>query len=321
MEGRKVMKKKFYGSPLLTDADREKYKVAIRRGYCESFGTSEWNHSFVGQFLKKNPKRVKILDIMSAMLGHHPSWSDLNDDFLKDLREVLARGMCASSLRTTLAIIKAVINDNKHIKIDAIQADRILTSKKESSQAVYLTEDEIEKINQYKPSNWMEEYVKRIFLIGCYTLARHSDCVRLTEANVDVKRNIISYVSQKTKDNTIVPLHKNVMKYLQDHTVEDITDDEFNRTIREICMKCNIDERVTIFRRGAEESGPKWRFVSSHTARRSAATNLYLRNADILQISRMMGHSSVKVTQSYIVGYRELDSRALGYFGYGEEEK
>lgn len=314
------MKRKYYGSPLITDDDREKYKVAIRRGYCESFGTSEWNHSFVGQFLKKNPKRVKVLDIMSAMLGHHPSWNDMNDEFLKDLRERLAKGMCASSLRTTLAIIKAVINDNRHIKIEAIQANRILSSKKEPSQAVYLTEEEIERINQYVPENDIERYVKRIFLIGCYTLARHSDCVRLTEANVDVKRNTISYVSQKTKDNTIVPLHKNVMKYLQDNTTENITDDEFNKTLREICMKCGIIKKVTIFRRGGEERGPKWRFVSSHTARRSAATNLYLRNADILQISRMMGHSSVKVTQSYIVGYRELDSKALGYFGYGEEE-
>lgn len=309
------MKKKFYGSQLISGSERVTYKVAIRRGYCENFGTDEWKYSFVGQFLRKYPNRCKILDIMSDMLGHHPNWEDLTDKYLRDLKERFASNMCASTLRTTLAMIKSVINDNKSsVDIPVRESDRILRSKKQDSQAVYLTEEEIERINQYVPENDIERYVKKIFLIGCYTLARHSDCVKMTLGNVYIKNRYITYVSQKTKHNHVIPLHKNLEKYLSDDISLDIHDNVFNDTIRDICRKCGIDEMITIFRRGKESTLPKWKFISSHTARRSAATNLYLRNVEILQLSKMMGHSSVAVTQKYIVGYKELDDTTLGYF-------
>ncbi|UVV52623.1 hypothetical protein NXY15_24270 [Bacteroides thetaiotaomicron] len=58
---------------------------------------------------------------------------------------------------------------------------------------------------------------------------------------------------------------------------EEVSDPTFNNNIRNICRKAGITEAVKVFKAGKEVEGEKWEFVSSHTARRSFATNLYLR--------------------------------------------
>lgn len=79
------------------------------------------------------------------------------------------------------------------------------------------------------------------------------------------------YVSQKTHIMPSAPLS---------HMVERLLDEnELDLTKKEV----------------------SWKFISSHTARRSFATNLYLRGGDLYMISKLMGHSSVTMTEGYIV--------------------
>lgn len=96
---------------------------------------------------------------------------------------------------------------------------------------------------------------------------------------------------------------------------EEVTDPTFNNNIRNICRKAGITEAVKVFKAGKEVEGEKWEFVSSHTARRSFATNLYLRGADLYSISQMMGHASVEMTQNYLCcGLREQSAQVMEYF-------
>lgn len=96
---------------------------------------------------------------------------------------------------------------------------------------------------------------------------------------------------------------------------EEVSDPTFNNNIRNICRKTGITEAVKIFKAGKEVEGEKWEFVSSHTARRSFATNLYLRGADLYSISQMMGHASVEMTQNYLCcGLREQSAQVMEYF-------
>ena len=69
----------------------------------------------------------------------------------------------------------------------------------------------------------------------------------------------------------------------------------------------------------------KYRFVSSHTGRRSFATNLSKKGVPLEQIAVMMGHTSngmpnIQMTQRYIVGKTEIDSNTLRLFGVYEED-
>lgn len=111
-----------------------------------------------------------------------------------------------------------------------------------------------------------------------------------------------------------MPLKPIVKELLTNLPKEEVSDPTFNNNIRNICRKAGITEAVKVFKAGKEVEGEKWEFVSSHTARRSFATNLYLRGADLYSISQMMGHASVEMTQNYLCcGLREQSAQVMEY--------
>ena len=80
-----------------------------------------------------------------------------------------------------------------------------------------------------------------------------------------------------------------------------------------------------MFHAGKEETGKKYRFISSHTGRRSFATNLSKKGVPLEQIAVMMGHTSngkpnIQMTMRYIVGKTEIDSNTLKLFGVYDED-
>ena len=126
-------------------------------------------------------------------------------------------------------------------------------------------------------------------------------------------------MSKKSHTRAEIPLSPVVERIIEDNEANDLTgevsDVTFYKTIRVICKNVGIDERVKLYQAGKYIGGEKWAFISSHTARRSFATNLYLRGADLYLISKLMGHSSVSMTEGYIVcGLRDLPEKVLQYF-------
>lgn len=142
---------------------------------------------------------------------------------------------------------------------------------------------------------------------------RHSDALNLSESNF--VGDSLQYVSVKTKVHTVVPLKPIVREYIINRPRIEIDDTAYNRIIRRICKKCGITDPVKVFTAGEEKEGEKWEFVSSHTARRTCATLLYLRGADLYTISKILGHTDVKTTQNYIkADIRTNSEELMGYF-------
>ena len=141
--------------------------------------------------------------------------------------------------------------------------------------------------------------------------------MNFTRENVVGERLV--YVSIKTHIQAEVPLSKVVERLIAENEMfyiagKEVSDPTFNKTIREICRKLGMNERLKLYRAGEFVEGAKYEFISSHTARRSFATNLYLRGADLYAISKMMGHSSVTMTEGYIsCGLRDLSDDILDY--------
>ena len=288
------------------------YETAICKGYLTNYNRA-WRHSFVGAFVMKHPRRINVLDRLQNILSHEPTWKDLTDANLKDLKDCLSDSVCQSTLHTMLGEIKAFINENRwEHRIPSKGYKRILTVRNEISQSTFLSEREVKRIYHYLPCNKSEMTVKRIFLIECLTGARFSDACRLSIANV--RGDMLQYVQQKTKREVILPLHRGLIPLLEENETPCHITSKMNATLRTICRKCGIKERMTPFRHGENITAEKWQFITSHCGRKSFATNLYLRGVDILTISRMMGHSSVKMTERYIVGNRKISPAALKFF-------
>lgn len=309
----------------LTWEQKVKYRAAIKHGYFDDFvdDPRKWKHTFLGAFIWKYPDRCRVIMILDDILGHMPTWEDMTDDVLRDLVEELQSCVAASSARTMCAEVKALLNANRK-KIPSEDFKDILSLRNEVSQAIYLTRDEIKKIIDYKPISDNERFVRRNFLIEFMTGARRCDAECLTISNCDVETGTLSYVPQKTPGIVVtVPVDERLglRPLLAETMKKDMCRDSFNDTIRSICHKCGIDTVCTIQRRGMKVTEPKWKLVTSHTARRSFATNMYLAGVSLEDIAVLMGHGkNIETTKRYICAERQLSNSVISYFRPPMEE-
>jgi len=273
--------------------------------------------TFENEFTRQNPGRVQLIRFMREAIGKKEvEWGDLTTLNLSKVCEYIT-GRCASnSACTYFAIIKAFLAKFKDEDlIPCKHPERILKAKKVPSQNVFLTEEEIDRIERYVPESTCERDVKAAFLIGCYLGARRSDVLQITRKNITENR--IVYVSQKTKTEVSVPIHRNLMKYLLYKPEKERAVGVYTYVIQKICRECGIDEKVRIFYHGKMQERKKYEFVGSHTARRSFCTNLARRGVDIYTIAALAGHgTNVEMTQKYIVSDVEnLSEKTMAFFG------
>ena len=154
--------------------------------------------------------------------------------------------------------------------------------------------------------------MKAQFLCEYYCLARSSDIQQLTPENI--QGDFITYVSQKTKIATTVPLHKNFIKYFKQRG-KTLDRASFNRIIKRICKNCGIDDEVKLFYHGRMQMRKKYELIGSHTARRSGATELARRGVPISTISKMMSHTNEIITSRYIfANTKNPGEEAMAFF-------
>lgn len=269
-------------------------------------------------FLAKYPKYDNILRMFEAANLCEATWDNLTKVRLQRFIDYMNERLSPNSVNQYATKLKAVLN----LYSDEVQLPRgfakVLTPRKCAVQNVYLTEEEIQSIVNYDAKNDREALVQAQFIIGAKTLARHSDFVNFDESNI-VGESLV-YVSQKTKIQASIPVSDTLLRFLRAQKEilakgVEVSDDSFNDIIRRICQKCDIDEPIKLYQRGKAEVKPKWEYVSSHTARRSGVTNLYLRGLDILTIAKIAGHSNTATTMGYVCcGIRELPQEAKEYF-------
>lgn len=300
------------------------YRNAINHGYFEGFedNPTEWKHTFIGAYAWKHPNRIFILDLICQVAKKRPQWDDITDLLLMDVKEQMLTNYTSNSSRVYMAELKALLNDfHTSFDIPSKRYERILIAKKEPSQAVYLTIEELERVHYYAPQSDTERIVKRYFMIESLTGARTEDARQLSINNLNSHSHTLTYVTTKTKQEVSLPIHHWLKKYLvendNDLTKRDMSLSTINNTIRHICQACRIGEGVDIklYRRGRMERGEKWQYVTTHTGRRSFATNLFVLGTDPFTIARFMGHANPNTTiENYIIGYREVPENAMAFF-------
>lgn len=298
----------------------KKYQAAIAAGFFDSYEDDprEWKHSLVGTFIWAYPRRTSTLTRIQNVVGHIPQWDEMTDEVLQDfVDDCVEDGLTSSSVKTVCAELKGVLNKNKR-RIPSDEFKKILTVKGEISQAVYLTREEMLRIIKFKTVGPIEQFVRRNFVVEMLTGARRCDAQRLTIHNCDIGTGNLSYVPQKTPGIVVtVPVDErmHLRRFLADEYQRDCWSDVFNDTIRHICEKCHIDTVCSIRRRGKQITAPKWQLVSSHTARRSFATNLFLEGMSLEDIAMLMGHGkNIETTKRYICAERPVTRFIKSFF-------
>lgn len=268
-------------------------------------------------FLAKFPKNKKILQYFQEATGYECTWENLSKVRLQRYVTYLGTKMSPNAVKTYCSKLKSVLTAyNEEVSLPR-DYEKVLQIRTDASQHVYLNDTEIRQIIDYHSRTTAEQVIKNWFLIGCLTGARHSDYITFTPSNIHDGE--LRYVSIKTHTNTNVPLSPYAERLIREDDEKGYnsiryTDVYFNRILRRICKNAGIEEEVSLYCSGKFSTGPKWKYIASHCARRSFATNLYRNGVDIYTISRLCGHSSVEMTKHYICCGPQIDDSVLQYF-------
>jgi len=267
-------------------------------------------------FNSKYTGNDKIIGYFEEANGVECTWENLSKIRLQRYVTYLATKVSKNSAKIYCAKLKSVLTSyNEEVSLPR-DYEKVLQVRADASQHIYLNDEEIRTLINYQTGSRSETIIKNRFLIGCLTGARHSDYINFTSSNI--RDNELHYVSIKTHTDTTVPLSPYVARLIRENEENgynsvNFSDSYFNRALRRICCNTGINSVVSLYTGGRQIEAPKWKFIASHCARRSFATNLYRHGVDIYTISRLCGHSSVEMTKKYICCAPNVSDATLDY--------
>jgi len=178
----------------------------------------------------------------------------------------------------------------------------------EESDSVYLDEKELDQLYKLDFSkNKKLEKVRDLFLVGAWTGCRFSDFGSIKPENIS--NGFISIEQAKTGERVKIPLHPIVKELLDKYEGKlprPISNQKFNEYIKDVAQAENAGLDAVIITRQTKggnrvvSKSKKHELISSHTARRSFATNLYKSGFPTIGIMKMTGHRTEKAFLKYI---------------------
>lgn len=243
-------------------------------------------------------------------------WTDLTEKGgIYKLRDELRETCAPSTARTYMATMKGFLARHDEERGVCKDYRKILKNKADKAVRTYLTKGELQRVERCEILTERERLVRARFLIGAYTGMRISDAMEVSTSNVS--HGMITYVAKKTGTEATVPCPRKVLDLIAYVKANDCEMSlmTYNKVLRIVCLKSGVNSTVKIHLGGETQEGPKWKFVSSHTARISFATNLANAGVPLIQLAGMMGHTSTQMTERYIANKSvQLSDSAMEYF-------
>ena len=146
-----------------------------------------------------------------------------------------------------------------------------------------------------------------IFLLLARTGLRISDVLGLKFSNINWKENCISLSQQKTGNALSLPLSKElgmaIISYLQDGRPQSSSAFIFlshNAPFQPLGEHNNFNPEFHKYLRRAGIAIPTKRHTGVHTIRHSFATNMLRKGTPVQDVSQILGHSNISVTETYL---------------------
>ena len=175
----------------------------------------------------------------------------------------------------------------------------------EETDNVYLTEDELTQLYALKIANKKLEEVRDLFIFGAWVGLRFSDFSNIKPENIIQIYGdfFIKMITQKTKELVIIPCNPVVMEIFEKYAnrpnrlPKTISNQKFNEYIKDVCKLAEFNEKGRVSTKPKEILAD---LVSSHTARRSFATNYYLQGFPTIDLMKITGHKTERSFLKYI---------------------
>lgn len=188
--------------------------------------------------------------------------------------------------------------------------------------SIYLNEGEIKdlyNLDLTKTPHW--ERVRDLFIVGCWTGLRFSDFTAIKPENI--QGELIHVKTFKTGEPVVIPIHNMVKKIMVKYSGKypnslppAIANQKMNAYLKEIAKQVDslqtpVEVEGTKGGLKFTETKQKWELVTTHTARRSFATNVYKSGYDAISLMKITGHRTEKSFLLYIKVTPEENAQKL----------
>ena len=177
----------------------------------------------------------------------------------------------------------------------------------EDSDQIALTEGEIKDIYDMVISDPVVSNTRDLFVLSCYTGLRVSDWTNYCKENLIENGTVLKAYTKKTKKTVYIPLNSIAREALS-RVIESgrplLSTQMTNWNLKKIGRMCKMNAETkksfTVDGKKTFDMKQRWEMIGTHVARRSFATNCYLRGLHTQTIMAMTGHASESSFKSYI---------------------
>jgi len=300
----------------LVDWEKLKKSRITLVSWLEDFVTCEAQLSPSGVVSKRNAK-VRVEEYLASIGKPDLRLADVDREFCRGfvaflrtckshrgketISDTTARLLMARvAAAMNKAVVEGLIPSNPFKALEAKEKPKIRASRRE-----FLTVDEL-KVLINTPCRC--DIVKKAFLFSCFTGLRYSDMRSLLWSEVhtaaDGETRYIEHRQVKTKKTVTIPLSEEALRWMPQQV--DGIDRVFHElkvststvevVLKEWMKDCKIDKHITY-----------------HCSRHTAATTLLTLGANLYVVSKLMGHSSIQMTEVYakIVDQKKVETMNL----------
>lgn len=293
----------------------------------------EYFHKVVAEMPKKVVRRTSKI-IEKRTVGHHEivlkrferfvnykhwvasSFSMFDKHFESEMEQWMlgVEGYSANTVAATFSVMKIWLKQAEEENLITDKSFHNWRSKGSDVQHIYLNEAELKAIYELNfdeivklHPNAKYEETRDIFIIAANIGLRYGDLSSLNRANWDLENRTVQVHTHKTGATVKVPLSTVVIelynKY-KGHFPQPREKGKFNTQLQKIGELAGINQIIFIKKNiGGKiviEEKKKFQLISSHTARRSFATNLYLKSKNARLVMNFTGHTTEENFRKYI---------------------
>ena len=210
-------------------------------------------------------------------------------------REIVKIGRDGKEYRTKMAvqtvasymkILRTYIRDAiVHERIDRDPSVGVKVKRGETMDSRWLTEEELSRIENAELSSGSLVRVRDLFVFMCYSGLAFSDLMDFNAEKIEDDGNGMMLVGRRKKTGQeyvvlILPKAREILeKYA--YRLPRYTNQQFNHRLKELAAEAGVNRRI-----------------SSHFGRHTAAMTFLNSGVRLETVSRILGHSSTKITES-----------------------
>ena len=258
--------------------------------------------NYIDTYNKKDKRNIvsaynRFVEFQKTENLNITNFKQLTENIIQNFADYLLQTSKGEGVASCFKRFKRVLKKATKEKIMLGNPAADVTIKNEGSLTKdILTIEEIQKLADVPVTN---NEVKRAFLFCCFTGLRWVDVKAMQGKHIDFENKLLSMVQAKTEIKVSVTLNKTALSLLPANK----TNNEFVftlpshngalKTLRNWLKKAGINKHIT------------W-----HCARHSFATNLLVYDNDVLIVSKLLGHKTLKYTQRYTHIANDLKMKA-----------